>query len=118
MVVEKRPADGPITLIAAGASRIPTNSGERVELAVEVLDGQQGAALVAMRIVCDDIVNNGRVPPVGAPWRNSEPFLSGTEISWCCPANDANPRPQASIPDIEQRLPCAEGPCDSQRATK
>ena len=81
MVVEKRPENGPITLITAGASRIPTDSGERVELAVEVVDGQQGAALVAMRIVCDDIANNRRVPPVGTPWRNSEPFLSGTEIS-------------------------------------
>ena len=44
MVVEKHPENGPITLITAGASRIPTDSGERVELAVEVLDGQQGAA--------------------------------------------------------------------------
>lgn len=81
MVVEKRPENGPITLITAGASRIPTDSGEKVELAVEVVDGQQGAALVAMRIVCDDIANNRRVPPVGTPWRNSEPFLSGTGIS-------------------------------------
>lgn len=81
MVVEKRPENGPITLITAGASQIPTDSGERVELAVEVVDGQQGAALVAMRIVCDDIANNRRVPPMGTPWRNSEPFLSGTGIS-------------------------------------
>lgn len=81
MVVEKHPENGPITLITAGASRIPTDSGERVELAVEVIDGQQGAALVAMRIVCDDIANNHRVPPVGSPWRNCEPFLNGTEIS-------------------------------------
>ena len=80
-VVEKRPENGPITLITAGASRIPTDSGERVELAVEVVEGQQGAALVAMKIVCDDIANNRRVPPVGSPWRNSEPFLSGTQIS-------------------------------------
>lgn len=81
MVVEKHPENGPITLLTAGASRIPIDSGERVELAVEVLDGQQGAALVAMRIVCDDIANNRRVPPVGSPWRNSEPFLRGTQIS-------------------------------------
>jgi hypothetical protein len=80
-VVEKRPVDGPVTVMTLGASRLPTDSGERVELAVEVLDGQQGAALVALEIVCDDITRNRRVPPVGAPWRNSEPFLSGTRIS-------------------------------------
>ena len=34
--------------MAAGVSRLPTDSGERVELAVEVLDGQQGAAQVAL----------------------------------------------------------------------
>lgn len=44
MVVEKHPENGPITPIAAGAFWISTDSGERVELAVEVLDGQQGAA--------------------------------------------------------------------------
>lgn len=80
-VVEKRPADGPVTVMTLGASRLPTDSGERVELAVEVLDGQQGAAHVALEIVGDDIARNRRVPPVGAPWRNSEPFLSGTRIS-------------------------------------
>lgn len=80
-VVEKRPAGGPVTLMTSGASRIPTDSGESVELAVEVLDGQQGAAWVAMKIVCDDIATNHRLPPVGRPWRNSEPFLRGTGIS-------------------------------------
>lgn len=80
-VVEKRPADGPITIMTSGASLMPTDSGERVELAVEVLDGQQGAARVALGIVCDDMATNRRVPPVGAPWRNSEPFLTGTRIS-------------------------------------
>jgi len=43
-VIEKRPANGPITVMTAGVSRLPTDSGERVELAVEVLDGQHGAA--------------------------------------------------------------------------
>lgn len=81
MVVENRPESGSVTLITAGVSRIPTDSGEQVELAVGVIDGQQGAALVAMRIVCDDVANIRRVSPVGTPWRNSKPFLSGTEIS-------------------------------------
>lgn len=81
MVVEKRPTDGPITIMTVGASRIPTDTGERVELAVEVADGQQGAAWIALQIVCDDIANNRRVPPVGVPWRNETPFLTGTEIS-------------------------------------
>ncbi|GAB2547309.1 suppressor of fused domain protein [Leucobacter ruminantium] len=80
-VVEKRPEDGPITLMTLGASRLPSASGERVELAVEVQEGQEGAARIAMQIVCDDMHANHRVPPVGAPWRNSEPFLSGTRIS-------------------------------------
>ena len=80
-VVEKRPAGGPITVMTSGVSLMPTDSGERVELAVEVLDGQQGAARVALGIVCDDIATNRRVPPVGAPWRNSESFLTGTRIS-------------------------------------
>ncbi|WP_319641456.1 peptidase dimerization domain-containing protein [Brachybacterium squillarum] len=75
MVVERHPQNGPITLLSASASRISTDSGEKVELAVEVPGGQQGAALVAMRIVCDDIATRRRVPPVGAPWRTgSERF--------------------------------------------
>lgn len=81
MVLEKHPENGPITLLTAGVSKLPTDSGEAVELAVEVLDGQQGAGLVALRIVCDDIAQNRRVPPVGTPWRNTEPFLRGTAIS-------------------------------------
>lgn len=80
-VVEKRPAGGPITVMTSGVSLMPTDSGERVELAVEVRDGQQGAARIALGIVCDDIAANRRVPPVGAPWRNSESFLTGTRIS-------------------------------------
>lgn len=80
-VVEKSPPGGPITIMTSGASLMPTDSGERVELAVEVLDGQQGAARIALGIVCDDIATNRRVPPIGAPWRNSEPFLTGTRIS-------------------------------------
>lgn len=80
-MVEKHPGGGPITMITAGASRLATESGERVELAVEVVEGQQGAARVALAIVCDDMAMNRRVPPVGTPWRNSEPFLRGTGIS-------------------------------------
>lgn len=81
MVVLKRPDDGPVTLITAGASKLPTDSGEQVELAVEVPAGQEGAARVALGIVCDDMATNRRVPPFLAPWRNSEPFLKGTRIS-------------------------------------
>ena len=80
-VIEKHPADAPITVMTLGASRLPTDSGERVELAVEVVEGQEGAVRVALEIVCDDVLKNRRVPPVGAPWRNSEPFLTGTRIS-------------------------------------
>lgn len=80
-VVEKRPVDGPITIMTSGASRIPTDSGDRVELAVEVLEGQQGAGRIALEIVCDDMASNRRVPPLGKPWRNSEPFLKDTRIS-------------------------------------
>lgn len=81
MVVEKRPDGGPVTLITAGASRLPVDAGLPVELAVEVPDGQQGAALVALRIVCDDIATHRRTPPMGAPWRNGTPFLVGTRIA-------------------------------------
>lgn len=81
LVVEKRIANGPIIVMTSGASRLATDSGEQVELAVEVVDGQQGAARVALAIVCDDIATNRRVPPVGMPWRNAEPFLKGTRIS-------------------------------------
>lgn len=81
MVVEKRPPGGPITLITAGVGRLPVDRGLPVELAVEVVDGQQGAGLVALTIVCDDVAQNRRTPPVGAPWRNTEPFLTGTRIT-------------------------------------
>ncbi len=80
-VVVKRPTDGPITMMTSGASRLPTDSGERVELAVEVVEGQGGPGRIALGIVCDDMATNRRVPPVGAPWRNSEPFLTDTRIS-------------------------------------
>ena len=81
LVVEKRVANGPIIVMTSGASRLPTDSGEQVELAVEVVDGQQDAARVALGIVCDDIATNRRVPPMGVPWRNTQPFLNGTRIS-------------------------------------
>jgi len=81
LVIEKRVANGPIVVMTSGASRLPTDSGEQVELAVEVVDGQQGAARVALSIVCDDIATHRRVPPVGVPWRNDQPFLNGTRIS-------------------------------------
>ncbi|WP_241209074.1 hypothetical protein [Gulosibacter massiliensis] len=60
MVIEKRPEGGPITLMTAGASNLPTDSGEAVELAVEVVEGQQGAGFIALRIVCDDIAEPAR----------------------------------------------------------
>lgn len=47
MVVDKAPPAGPRTIMTLGASRLPTDSDESVELAVEVLDGQEGAAFVA-----------------------------------------------------------------------
>ncbi|WP_285034971.1 suppressor of fused domain protein [Plantibacter sp. ME-Dv--P-095] len=81
MVIEKRPEDGPVTILTSGVSRLETDSGERIELAVEVVDGQQGAAMVALRIVINEIATNRRVPPVLAPWRNGTPFLNGTAIS-------------------------------------
>lgn len=77
-VVVKRPERGPVTMMTSGASLLPTDSGERVELAVECVDGQEGAAQVALQIVCDDMATNRRVPPLGTPWRNSVPFLQGT----------------------------------------
>lgn len=81
MVVAKDPEGGPRTLITAGVSRLPVDSGLPVELAVEVLPDQEGAGVVALRIVCDDIAQNRRTPPMGAPWRNGDPFLNGTQIS-------------------------------------
>ena len=81
LVAEKRPAGGPITLITAGVNRLPVDRGLPVELAVEVTEGQQGAGLIALQIVCDDVAGNRRTPPMGAPWRNSEPFLTGTAIT-------------------------------------
>lgn len=39
MVVEQRPEGGPITLMTAGASNLPTDPGRAVELAVEVVKG-------------------------------------------------------------------------------
>lgn len=81
LVAEKRPPNGPITMMTSGASRFPIDAGEPVELAVEVLEGQEGAGWRALAIVCDDIAENRRVPPMGVPWRNSEPFLTGTRIS-------------------------------------
>ncbi|PWD51866.1 3-octaprenyl-4-hydroxybenzoate carboxy-lyase [Serinibacter arcticus] len=81
MVVEKRPEGGPITLMTAGVARLPVGDGLPVELAVEVVDGQQGAAFVALQIVCGDIAQHRRRPPFGNPWRNGTAFLGGTEIS-------------------------------------
>lgn len=81
MVAAKRGPHGPLTLITAGASRLPVDQGQPVELAVEVADGQEGAALVALQLVCNDIATNRRTPPLESPWRNPEPFLKGTQIS-------------------------------------
>ncbi|MET3511492.1 suppressor of fused domain protein [Plantibacter flavus] len=81
MVIEKRPENGPVTILTSGVSRLATKTGERIELAVEVVDGQEGAAIVALRMVINQIAINHRVPPVLVPWRNEEPFLMETAIS-------------------------------------
>lgn len=78
-VVEKRSSSF-TTVMTAGASRLPVNDALPVELAVEVLPDQVGAALVALRIVCNDIAANRRTPPVDVPWCNAEPILAGTRI--------------------------------------
>lgn len=78
-VVEKR-SPSYTTVMTAGVSRLPVDEGLPVELAVEVLPDQVGAALVALRIVCNDIATNRRTPPVEVPWCNAEPFLAGTRI--------------------------------------
>ncbi|TDZ94555.1 hypothetical protein [Mycobacteroides salmoniphilum] len=52
------------TVMTAGVSRLPVNDGLPVELAVEVLPEQVGAALVALRIVYDDIATKRQMPPV------------------------------------------------------
>lgn len=75
------PDTGFRTLVTAGASKLPVDEGLPVELAVEVLPGQEGAGMVALQIVCDDIATNHRTPPLELPWQNPEPFLVGTEIS-------------------------------------
>lgn len=78
-VVEK-PSASFTTVMTAGVSRLPVDEGLPVELAVEVLPDQVGAALVALRIVCNDIAGNRRTPPVEVPWCNAEPFLTDTRI--------------------------------------
>ncbi|MBF9328428.1 3-octaprenyl-4-hydroxybenzoate carboxy-lyase [Mycobacteroides chelonae] len=79
MVLEK-PSASFTTIMTAGVSRLPVNDGLPVELAVEVLPDQVGAALAALRIVCDDIATKHRTPPVETPWCNDKPFLNGTRI--------------------------------------
>lgn len=79
MVLEKPSAEY-TTIMTAGVSRLPVNDGHPIELAVEVLPDQVGAALVALRIVCDDIATKHRTPPIETPWCNDKPFLNGTRI--------------------------------------
>ena len=81
IVAEKRPIDGPITVLTSGLSRLPVDQGLPIELAVEVVEGQQGAAMIALQVVCNDIATKRRTPPVGKPWRNTTPFLNRTEIT-------------------------------------
>lgn len=78
--VLEKPSASFTTVMTAGVSRLPVNDGLPVELAVEVMPDQVGAALVALRIVCNDIATNRRTPPVEVPWCNAEPFLAGTRI--------------------------------------
>lgn len=79
VVMEKR-SPSFTTVMTAGVSRLPVNDGLPIELAVEILPDQVGAALVALRIVCNDIATNRRTPPVDVPWCDAEPILVGTRI--------------------------------------
>lgn len=81
MVVVKEPAGGPPIVITAGVSRLPVDEGLPVELAVEIAPGQEGAALIALQLVCNDIAQHRRTPPFETPWRNATPFLADTQIS-------------------------------------
>lgn len=81
LVTKHEPQNGPITLATAGVARLSTDSGKRVEFAIEVLEHQIGAAWIALRLTCDDVAVNRRVPPMHTPWRNSEPFLTDTAIT-------------------------------------
>lgn len=90
MIVVKDPRDAedaevgpnaPVTVLTAGVARLPVDSGLPVELAVEVPPDQVGAAVVALRIVTNDVATRRRTPPMHAPWRNPNPFLNDTEIS-------------------------------------
>lgn len=76
----EKPSPSFTTIMTGGVARLPVDDGLPVELAVEVLPDQVGAALAALRIVCDDIATKRRVPPVGTPWVNDKPFLTGTRI--------------------------------------
>lgn len=79
VVMEKR-SPSFTTVMTAGVSRLPVDDALPFELAVEVLPDQVGAALVALRIVCNDIAMNRRTPPVDVPWCNAEPILVDTRI--------------------------------------
>lgn len=81
IVLEKHPEGGPVTLMTAGASRLPTATGERVELAVEVADGQQTAGMIALQHACNEIATRRSVPPLEVPWITGEPLLPGTAIT-------------------------------------
>lgn len=81
MIVEKHPPSGPITLMTAGVSRLPLEAGRPCELAVEVVDGQQGAGVVALHRLCDMIAVNRLPPPPGVVMHSPGPFLDGTDIS-------------------------------------
>lgn len=89
IVVKEPPApDGaaahpsaPVTVLTAGVGRLPVDSGLPVELAVEVPGDQVGAAIIALRIVTNDVATRRRTPPMYSPWRNPHPFLHDTQIS-------------------------------------
>lgn len=80
VVVVEKPTPSFTTVMTAGVSRLPVDDRLPVELAVEVLPDQVGAALVALQIVCNDIATNRRTPPIQIPWCNAEPILVGTRI--------------------------------------
>ncbi len=80
VLVLEKPSATYTTIMTLGASRLPVDEGLPVELAVEVLPEQVGAAFAALQIVCDDLAADRRTPPIDTPWVNGEPFLVGTRI--------------------------------------
>lgn len=76
LLLEKPAPDVPgvVTVLTCGASRIAPPAGQLpTEFAIEVLDGQQDAALVVLQNLCDDLAAGSLSRAQAAPWRNSAP---------------------------------------------